>query len=113
MKHRYILRPAFIREILIGLVVAGALAGGVTAAWWYWFRARPVQAAKGEQGKVNPPEAITVPISKFKDATKDAGIDFRHVNGSNDKKLKLLPETMGGGVAVFDFNRDGLQDILF
>src|SRR5262249_9485795 len=43
--------------------------------------------------------------------TKKAGISFTHVNGAFGKKL--LPETMGGGVAVFDFDNDGKPDILF
>jgi hypothetical protein len=48
---------------------------------------------------------------KFTDVTAAAGISFRHENGLSGKKL--LPETMGGGVAVLDFDRDGRQDILF
>ncbi len=43
--------------------------------------------------------------------TEAAGIRFRHFNGATGKKL--LPETMGAGVAVLDFDGDGLQDLLF
>jgi hypothetical protein len=52
-----------------------------------------------------------VPSVRFTDVTAAAGIRFRHFNGATGKKL--LPETMGSGVAAFDFDGDGLQDLLF
>jgi len=47
----------------------------------------------------------------FTDITKQSGITFVHNNGAFGDKL--LPETMGGGVAFFDFDSDGHQDLLF
>ena len=44
----------------------------------------------------------------FTDVTKEAGITF--VN-SADKEKKFIVESMGGGVAFFDFDRDGRLDI--
>jgi hypothetical protein len=55
--------------------------------------------------------AEDVPVAKFTDITAAAGITFTHVNGAYGDKL--LPETMGGGVAFFDFDNDGRQDLLF
>ena len=52
-----------------------------------------------------------IPVAKFTDVTREAGITFTHVNGAYGDKL--LPETMGGGVAFFDFDNDGYQDLLF
>jgi hypothetical protein len=52
-----------------------------------------------------------MPTVRFTDITKEAGITFVHVNGAYGEKL--LPETMGGGVAFFDFDGDGNQDLLF
>ena len=48
---------------------------------------------------------------KFTDITQQAGIDFVHVNGAYGDRL--LPETMGAGVAFFDADNDGDQDLLF
>ncbi|HWY75504.1 MAG TPA: VCBS repeat-containing protein, partial [Verrucomicrobiae bacterium] len=52
-----------------------------------------------------------VPLAKSTDITKNAGITFVHHNGAYGEKL--LPETMGGGVAFFDYDNDGNQDLLF
>src|SRR2546421_4453699 len=52
-----------------------------------------------------------VPVAGFTDITKEAGITFVHHNGAYGDKL--LPETMGGGVAFFDFDNDGAPDLLF
>jgi hypothetical protein len=57
-----------------------------------------------ERGGTPAPAAI------FKDITRDAGIEFVHNNGADGDKL--LPESMGGGCAFFDFDNDGHQDIL-
>ena len=56
-------------------------------------------------------QAIPVPSVKFADVTKASGVDFTHVNGATGKKL--LPETMGSGVAVIDYDRDGWPDLFF
>jgi hypothetical protein len=55
--------------------------------------------------------ADEIPVAKFTDITREAGITFSHVNGAYGDKL--LPETMGGGVAFFDYDNDGAQDLLF
>ncbi len=52
-----------------------------------------------------------VPAIRFTDVTARAGIRFRHQTGASGQKL--LPETMGGGVAIIDYDGDGKPDILF
>ncbi len=52
-----------------------------------------------------------IPAAAFKDVTAEAGIAFVHHNGAYGEKL--LPETMGGGVAFLDYDNDGHQDLLF
>lgn len=62
------------------------------------------------------PGAVTeveakAPLLPWTDITDSAGIDFIHENGAAGEKL--LPETMGGGCAFFDYDSDGDQDLLF
>jgi len=45
----------------------------------------------------------------FSDRTKEAGIDFVHFNGMSGSHF--YPETMGSGVALFDYDNDGDLDI--
>ena len=45
------------------------------------------------------------------DVTEASGIEFVHESGKYGDKL--LPETMGSGVAVLDYNNDGHLDLLF
>lgn len=47
----------------------------------------------------------------FTDVTQESGIHFHHNAGKAGRKF--LPETMGSGVAVFDFNGDSKLDLLF
>jgi enediyne biosynthesis protein E4 len=48
---------------------------------------------------------------QFTDVTAQAGINFKHNSGAFGKKF--LPETLGSGCAVLDYDNDGWQDILF
>jgi hypothetical protein len=85
------------------LVVVGLLlVAGIAAAIVYW-----PQPKKDSE----PPPVANLPPIKFVDVTDAAGIQFHHVSGSTPKKL--LPETMGSGVAVIDFDRDGWPDLFF
>jgi hypothetical protein len=72
------------------------------------------------QDRISTASAPVVPIAvktdaippiRFVDVTKESGISFVHCNGA--KGEKLLPETMGSGVAVLDYNGDGFPDLFF
>jgi enediyne biosynthesis protein E4 len=56
--------------------------------------------------------AAAVPSLGFElvDATAAAGLRFEHFTGASGRKY--LPETLGSGVAVFDADGDGRQDVL-
>jgi len=98
-----------LRGSLAALVLLAALGGG--AAYW---RLRPV---KFEAADVKPailPErrdrgSVELPKLSFTDVTQESGIAFVHENGAYGDKL--LPETMGGGCAFFDYDNDGDQDL--
>ncbi len=47
----------------------------------------------------------------FTDITAQSGINFRHY--ASPTSIKYLPETMGAGVALIDFDNDGRLDIYF
>ena len=47
----------------------------------------------------------------FTDVTAASGVGFRHA--ASKTSVKFLPETMGGGVAVFDADGDGRLDLFF
>jgi enediyne biosynthesis protein E4 len=68
---------------------------------------------RGEKVAVAPrPTPVPAPPAiAFADRAAALGIDFRHVNGASGKKW--MPETMGGGVAVLDYDSDGRPDLLF
>jgi len=92
--------------------LAGLLAAGVL--FWYFSRTAPedIQQAAGPTSLPEKRAAplLEIPEIVFVDITEQAGIDFVHENGAEGEKL--LPETMGGGGAFFDFDNDGDQDLL-
>jgi enediyne biosynthesis protein E4 len=47
--------------------------------------------------------------AKFSDVTDRAGVKFRYLSSHTTRKY--LPETMGAGVALFDYDNDGRLDI--
>jgi enediyne biosynthesis protein E4 len=60
---------------------------------------------------LSPHRSVGAPNGKeiFTDITAQAGITWRHFSGESPDRY--LIETMGGGVAFFDFDGDGRQDI--
>ena len=46
----------------------------------------------------------------FEDVTAGSGLDFTYRNGQESENLTIL-ETLGGGVALIDFDGDGLLDV--
>jgi hypothetical protein len=47
----------------------------------------------------------------FTDITEQTGINFKH--NASLTSIKYLPESMGAGVAMFDFDNDGRMDLFF
>jgi hypothetical protein len=65
-------------------------------------------ALRGRPESAPPP---LPPDVRFTDVTAQSGIRLVHRNGASGRKL--LPETMGSGVAVIDFDDDGKPDLFF
>ena len=55
--------------------------------------------------------ASAAPDVQFIDITQAAGIDFTHHSSATSNKY--LVETMGGGVAMLDYDNDGRLDVFF
>ncbi|TWT69602.1 CRTAC1 family protein [Crateriforma conspicua] len=94
--------------LVIGLL---AIAGGLM---WLVFAESPEPPQPQVFETVNPElrqQASDLPTLTMTDVSDSAGVDFLHHTGRAGEKL--LPETMGSGVAVFDFNGDGHQDLFW
>ena len=100
----------------IGITCIAVVAGGI----WWWSAAKVDETVVEEKRVVLPQTRklpdVVIPQLPFADITDSAGIDFEHENGAYVKQdgtsEKLLPETMSGGCAFFDFDNDSDQDIL-
>jgi enediyne biosynthesis protein E4 len=70
-----------------------------------------VQASPATPNPSQPaPPRPSGPIT-FIDGTREAGIHFEHNSGAFG--AKYLPETMGSGVCIIDYDNDGWPDIFF
>src|SRR5262245_58629115 len=96
---------------LLLIVPVIVIVGGIV--WWLSLgtdqqvtqASELVQPTKRDVAQLQPPQLPLV------DVTLAAGITFKHYAGARGEKL--LPETMGGGVAFFDYDGDGDPDLLF
>jgi hypothetical protein len=89
------------------------IAGALTAAAMALAAIGSAGCRRAEKPAVSapPPRPTPVPAIPFEERAGAAGLDFVHVNGARGDKW--MPETMGGGVAVLDYDGDGLPDLLF
>jgi hypothetical protein len=53
----------------------------------------------------------TAPLPQFEDVTAKSGVRFKQESSRTSQKY--LPESMGGGVAMFDYDNDGWLDLFF
>lgn len=101
-----------VRRSLKIILVLGLAA---LAIWWLGGRS-PAPVAIEDSELAAPVSSVVVPVDvlpriPFRDVTGSAGLSFRHENGATGERL--LPETMGGGVAFLDFDNDDNVDLFF
>jgi hypothetical protein len=94
----------------------------VAQDWWYrktdsrivisllcLLLSAPVLIVALQRTAPAPPVTPSGPPGKFVDITAKSGVNFRYQASHTSKKY--LPETMGAGVALFDYDNDGRLDI--
>src|SRR5262245_52814472 len=87
---------------LLALLAAGAAFGALASCHKSEPPAAPAPAAGPE------PPSIRGPV--FADATPGSGLAFTYRNGEEADHYSIL-ESLGGGVALIDYDGDGLLDV--
>jgi hypothetical protein len=103
-----IIGHAFKRSVLIAVLLAALVVAAIMVNKILQQDDTPLEAPVVAPVRVT--QEVLAPAVHFTDVTRQAGIDFSHSSGANGDKL--LPETMGSGVAFFDYDNDGDQDLL-
>jgi len=97
------------RALFRAVAVLSSLAVVVLLVF-FWQSRRDGAADGTDPGQGPGAPGMRPPSAAFHDVTAEAGVTHVHVNGACGEKL--LPETMGGGVALFDFDNDADADLL-
>lgn len=96
-------------KIAAAIVGVGML---VTGTGFLTYSSRFSKGGAGESTSAESGNVLADPADSawFRDRTVDTGIDFRYQNGQEAGHLAIL-EALGGGVALIDYDGDGLLDI--
>jgi hypothetical protein len=96
MPHRFVITTA------IALALAATLSAG---------GCRPAPAPPAAPLVPVVPAAAASGLPWFRDVTAESGLDFTYRNGEDANRYTLL-ESLGGGVGLIDYDRDGRLDIV-
>lgn len=64
----------------------------------------------GEENDNSPSQVATA--GQFRDITETSGVEFSFSSGRSAGEFAII-ESLGGGVGVFDYDRDGRADLMF
>ena len=105
-------RGGRIRNILTAKVPLIFFAGGLSISPFSGIAQTPTGRSYTTELKrpTNPAPQFPSPIT-LTDITARSGISFKH--NASPTSLKYLPETMGAGVGLIDYDSDGRLDIFF
>src|SRR5262245_24965814 len=122
----------FLSGVGIAVIAAAALLRSATLSRMGSLESRESQVSRtfsrafGETGKIQatlgtpppPPDAALVRNARgeilpelYRDITAESGIQFTYQNGVERPDDYFILDMLGGGVAVFDYDGDGLPDI--
>jgi hypothetical protein len=92
----------------VGLTVTAGLAVGLLSTWGCGLGSSVPNAGPAEQQPAPEPAGPVL----FEDVTATSGVDFTYRNGEEvtPPHLSIL-ESLGGGLAVIDYDGDGLLDL--
>ena len=91
---------------LIGVAFVALVCG---FGYWAGVRNLPSSDPSSEPDAIGP-RRVLPQGPWFKDVTADSGLDFTYRNGEEAKHWTIL-ESLGGGVALIDYDNDGLLDV--
>src|SRR6516162_183950 len=97
---RYMLSAAALGSLIVCLMMAGCTGGNGTVSG-------PSSVVREESAS---DEEVPDGPNYFADVTVSSGIDFTYRNGEEADHYTIL-ESLGGGVALIDYDRDGLLDV--
>lgn len=100
-----IFKMKYLPKILLALLFAALLATPFAIKKW---------SHTNEAAQIDKDAALNRYGFYFEEVSKQSGIDFTHTAPTLDAKLEnIMPQiaSMGAGVSIVDFNRDGWQDI--
>jgi hypothetical protein len=92
-----------VRRIITLGIACGVIFLLAVVGFTFWWQNEP-------STPLTPAAESSSVLSYFQDRTIESGVDFTYQNGEEANQYAIL-ESVGGGVALFDFDGDGLLDL--